>query len=134
MSWVKTNQKMMKILSRVLRTISIEMLLTILSLMINSRKQHYVISFISKFNLLFLVLYYQKISVEENFANQDFREIFLISREFNFANQEKLCISREFNFANGQNRYLFFFLFLKKTIKIQHFSSFINQILSSSHS
>ena len=55
MSWVKTNQKMMKILSRVLRTISIEMLLTILSLMINSRKQHHVISFISKFNLLFLV-------------------------------------------------------------------------------
>ena len=45
--------------------------------------------------------------MSENFANQAFREIFLISREFNFANQGKLCISQEFNFANGKNRYLF---------------------------
>ena len=57
-----------------------------------------------------------------------------LSREFNFVNQGKLCISREFNFANGQNQDLSFFLFLKKTIKIQHFISFINQILCSSHS
>ena len=55
MSWMKTNQKMMKILNGALRTISIEMLLTILLLMMNSRIEHYVISFISKFNLLFLV-------------------------------------------------------------------------------
>ena len=37
-----------------LGTISIEMLLTILLLMMNSRTEHYVISVISKFNLLFL--------------------------------------------------------------------------------
>ena len=80
------------------------------------------------------LLYCQKISREENFANQALRDIFLILGEFNFANQGKLCISREFNFANGQNRYLSFFLFLKKTIKTQHFISFINQILCSSHS
>ena len=55
MSWMKTNQKMLKILNGALRTISIEMLLTILLLMINSRTEHYVVSFISKFNLLFLV-------------------------------------------------------------------------------
>ena len=55
MSWMKTNQKMMKILNGALRTISIEMLLTMLLLMINSRTEHCVISFISKFNLLFLV-------------------------------------------------------------------------------
>ena len=52
---LKTNQKMMKILNGTLRTISIEMLLTILLLMMNSRIKHYVISFISKCNLLFLV-------------------------------------------------------------------------------
>ena len=40
------------------------------------------------------LLYCQKISQEENFANQAFREIFLISREFNFTNQGKLCISQ----------------------------------------
>ena len=49
MSWMKMNQKMMKILSGALRTI--------LLLMMNSRTQHYVISFISKFNLLFLVAF-----------------------------------------------------------------------------
>ena len=54
-NWMKINQKMMKILNGALRTISIEMLLTILLLMMNSRTEHYVISFISKFNLLFLV-------------------------------------------------------------------------------
>ena len=55
MSWMKTNQKMMKILNGALRTISIEMLLTILLLMMNRRTEPYVISVISKFNLLFLV-------------------------------------------------------------------------------
>ena len=55
MSWMKTNQKMMKILNGTLRTISIEMLLTILLLMMNSRTEHYAISFTSKFNFLFLV-------------------------------------------------------------------------------
>ena len=49
------NQKMMKILNGALRAISIEMLLRILLLMMNSRTEPYVISFISKFNLLFLV-------------------------------------------------------------------------------
>ena len=44
MSWMKTNQKMMKILNGVLRTI--------LLLMMNSRTQYYVIIFISKFNLV----------------------------------------------------------------------------------
>ena len=82
--------------------------------------------------LLYLISLYNLLS--ENFANQAFCEIFLISREFNFANQGKLCISREFYFGNGQNRYIFFPFFLKKTIKIQHFISFINQILCSSHS
>ena len=55
MSWMKTIQKMMKILNGALRTISKEMLLTILLLMMNSRTEDYVISFISKFNLPFLV-------------------------------------------------------------------------------
>ena len=49
------NQKMMKILNGALRAISIEMLLRILLLMMNSRTEPYVISSISKFNLLFLV-------------------------------------------------------------------------------
>ena len=57
MSWMKTNQK---ILNGVLRMISVEMLLTILSLMMNSRTEHYVISFVSKFNLLFLVMFKKK--------------------------------------------------------------------------
>ena len=70
--------------------------------------------------------------MSENFAGrkfreQAFREIFLISREFNFTNQGKLCISQEFNFANGKNRYLFS-PFLEKTIKIQHLSLLINKI------
>ena len=52
---MKTNKKMMKILNGALRAISIEMLLRILLLMMNSRTGPYVISFISKFNLLFLV-------------------------------------------------------------------------------
>ena len=55
MSSIKTNQKMMKILNGALRTISLVTVLTILLLMMNSRTEHYVISFISKFNLLFLV-------------------------------------------------------------------------------
>ena len=54
-NWMKINQKMMKILNGALRTISIEMLLTILLLMMNRRTEPYVISVISKFNLLFLV-------------------------------------------------------------------------------
>ena len=52
---MKKNQKMMKILNGALRAISIEMLLRILLLMMNSRTEPYVISSISKFNLLFLV-------------------------------------------------------------------------------
>ena len=63
MSWMKTIQKMMKILNGTLRTISKEMLLTILLLMMNSRTEHYVISFISKFNVLFfatLVMFKKK--------------------------------------------------------------------------
>ena len=52
---MKTNQKMMKILNGALGMISIEMLLTVLLLMMNSRTEHYVISFILKFNLLFLL-------------------------------------------------------------------------------
>ena len=55
MSWMKTNQKIMKILNGAVRAISIEMLLTILLLLMHSRTEHYVISFISKFNFLFLV-------------------------------------------------------------------------------
>ena len=70
-------------------------------------------------NILYL-LYCQKISREENFVNQAFREIFFISWEFDF--------------VYGQNRYLSFFLFLKKAINIQHFILFINQILCSSRS
>ena len=63
MSWMKTIQKMMKILNGTLRAISKEMLLTILLLMMNSRTEHYVISFISKFNVLFfatLVMFKKK--------------------------------------------------------------------------
>ena len=62
--------------------------------------------------------------MSENFAgrkfraNQAFREIFLISREFNF--------------ANGKNRYLFS-PFLEKTIKIEHLSLLINKNLCSLH-
>ena len=56
MSGMKTNQKMMKILNGALKTISIEILLTTLLLKMNSRTEHYVVSFISKFNLLFLVI------------------------------------------------------------------------------
>ena len=52
---MKMNQKMMKILNGALGMISIEMLLTVLLLMMNSRTEHYVISFILKFNLLFLL-------------------------------------------------------------------------------
>ena len=52
---MKMNQKMMKILNGALGMISIEMLLMVLLLMMNSRTEHYVISFILKFNLLFLL-------------------------------------------------------------------------------
>ena len=55
MSWMKTNQKRMKILNWTLRTISIEILLSILLFMMNSRTEHFVIGFISKFNLLLVV-------------------------------------------------------------------------------
>ena len=54
MSWMKTNQKMMKILNRALRTMSIEMPLTILLLLMNSRTEHYVISLFQ--NLIFSFL------------------------------------------------------------------------------
>ena len=56
--------------------------------------------------------------MSENFAGRKFREIFLISQEFNF--------------ANGKNRYLFS-PFLEKTIKIEHLSLLINKILCSLH-
>ena len=62
MSWMKTNRKL-EMLNGAFRTVSIDMLLTILLLMMNSRTQQYVITFISKFNLLFLVtpvIFYKK--------------------------------------------------------------------------
>ena len=60
---------------------------------------------------IFVFVYIPHTLLSENFANQAFHEIFLITQDFNFANQEKLCISPKFNFPNGQNRYLSFFLF-----------------------
>ena len=57
MNWMKMNQKMMKILNGALRMISVEILLVILLIMMNSRTEHHVISFTSKVNLLFLVTF-----------------------------------------------------------------------------
>ena len=76
MSKMKANQKRMKILSGALRKTSIEMLLTILLLMMNSRTEHYVISFTSKFNHLILVtvVMVQKKRTKNKFLTKIFKE------------------------------------------------------------